>query len=98
MVQVTINLDAEVLTQVDDAALERQLSRSRFIADCIAAYFAPKEVSTTEVVLLNNKLEHLNEIIAIREAEMQELKETNARLWSEWHDANERLIQAITRT
>jgi hypothetical protein len=96
MGQVTFNCDANLLAQVDEAALERGLSRSRFIADCISYYFAPKapkEPSTNEVVLLNNQLEHLRELITIREAEIVDLKETNGRLWSEWHDANVRLMQ-----
>jgi hypothetical protein len=96
MVQVTFNLDAKVLSDVDKAAKERELSRSRFIAECIAAYFAPKapkEALTNEAVLLTKDLTNLKEIIAIREGELKELKETNGRLWAEWHEANTRLLQ-----
>ena len=96
MVQVTFNLDAKVLATVDAVALERELSRSRFIAECIAAYFAPKapkEALTNEAVLLTKDLTNLKEIIAIRENEINDLKEANGRLWQEWHEANTRLLQ-----
>jgi hypothetical protein len=93
MVQVTFNLEKAVLTEVDAAANERGLSRSRFISDCISYYFAPNEPSTNEVTLLNKDLEHIKELMAMREAEIAELKETNGRLWQEWHEANTRLLQ-----
>lgn len=93
MAQVTINLEKKVLSEVDAAAKERELSRSRFIADCIHHYFSPKEALTNEGVLLNKDLEHIKELMAMREAEIADLKETNGRLWLEWHEANARLLQ-----
>jgi hypothetical protein len=93
MVKVTINLDAKVLSEVDDAASSHEHSRSRFIADCIAAYFAPKEPASVEVNLLTNDITHLNTVISMREVEIADLKELNGRLWQQWHDANERLTQ-----
>ena len=93
MSQVTINLEPKILAEVEAAAKERDLSRSRFIAECIRYYFSPKEALTNERVLLNKDLEHIKELMAMREAEIADLKELNGRLWQEWHDANERLIR-----
>jgi hypothetical protein len=93
MTQVTINLDPKLLTEVDAASTERELSRSRFIAECIRNYFSPKNKLTNEGILLNKDLEHIKELMAMRETELAELKETNGRLWQEWHDANARLLQ-----
>jgi hypothetical protein len=93
MVQVTINLDPKLLTEVDEAALEHELSRSRFIAECIRSYFSPKEALTNEGLLLTKDLEHIKELMAMREAEIADLKELNGRLWQEWHEANTRLLQ-----
>jgi metal-responsive CopG/Arc/MetJ family transcriptional regulator len=91
MVKVTINLADQLLEQVDQTAQDKEVSRSRFIADCIASYFAPNEPKDAEVNLLTNDITHLNEVISMREAEISELKELNGHLWSEWHDCNDKL-------
>jgi len=93
MVSVTFNCDSKVLTDVDTAAQERELTRSRFITDIIKAYFAPQPPVSIEVNLLKNDLGHLQELLDVRESEITELKELNGRLWQEWHDANTRLLQ-----
>jgi hypothetical protein len=93
MVKVTINLGEQLLVQIDKTAREAQVSRSRFIADCIAAYLGPKEPASAEVNLLTNDITHLNAVISMRETEIADLKELNGRLWSQWHDANDRLLQ-----
>jgi len=69
------------------------LPRSRFRAECISSCFTPKEDLTTEGVLLKKDLEHIKELMAMRDAEITELKEADGRLWQEWHDANERPIR-----
>ena len=43
MQPVTISLDNETLSAVDQAAKEQGISRSRLIQLCIAAYLEPKE-------------------------------------------------------
>jgi len=80
------------LKDIEAAAKEREIARSRFIADCITTYFAPKELSTNVVALLTKDLEHIKELAA-RDAEIAELKEAIGWPWSEWHDANARLVQ-----
>jgi hypothetical protein len=93
MVQITYNSTPELLRTLDEAAQERRLSRSRLITEIITAYFSPREPSDTEVLLLQKDIDNLNKLMAARDAEIIDLKELNGRLWSEWHDANTRLLQ-----
>lgn len=93
--QVTFNCSLELLATVDTAAQDRKISRSRFIVECLQTFLGPKEPSSTEVKLLTKDIDHLNEIITLREAEITELQEVNGRLWDEWRQANERLTQFL---
>jgi hypothetical protein len=92
--QVTFNLsDSSLLRDIDRAAKERNISRSRFISDCLHAWFAPKEPSTNEVALLQKDIQRLNELMAAREAEIAEAKEMSGRYWLMWKECNDRLVQ-----
>ena len=86
-----MNLDTSLLSDVDDAATKQEKSRSRFIADVLRTYFSPKEPSSNEVALLNKQIEHLNEIITIRENEITELREREGFLRMEYSKCNDRL-------
>ena len=95
MPSVTFLLDANLLSDVDRRANEREISRSRQISDIIRAYFSPKLPSSSEVDLLENQLEHKNEIIALKDEEIIQLKEQNGHLWLSFTECNERLTQFL---
>ena len=42
---------------------------------------------------IKKDLEHIKELMAMREVGIAELKEANGRLWTERHDANAWLVQ-----
>ena len=91
MPSVTFLLDANLLSDVDRIANEREISRSRQISDIIRAYFAPQKPSTSQVELLENQLAHKDEVIALKDEEITNLKEQNGHLWLSFTECNERL-------
>jgi hypothetical protein len=95
MTQVTMNLEASLLSSVDEEATKQEKSRSRFIADILRAYFAPKEPLTNEAVLLTKDIENLKTLMAMRETEINDLKELNGRLWLSYTECNEKLTRFL---
>jgi metal-responsive CopG/Arc/MetJ family transcriptional regulator len=55
MQPVTISLDSETLSAVDQAAKEQGMSRSRLIQLCIAAYLEPKEAVSGDVAFIRGE-------------------------------------------
>jgi hypothetical protein len=95
MPSVTFNCDVKVLSEIDQVAQEREVSRSHFIVDVLRAYFAPREPSSYEVKLLENDLRHKDELLTLKEAEISDLKAQNGMLFQELHDARARLDQFL---
>ena len=93
MPSVTFLLDANILSDVDSLAKEREVSRSRQISDIIRAYFAPKQPSSFEVRLLEQRIAHLMELMVLKDEQIEGLKQQNGHLWQEFNEAQSRLAQ-----
>lgn len=93
MPSVTFLLDATILSDVDRIANEREVSRSRQISDIIRAYFAPKQPSSFEVRLLEQRIDHLTELMVIKDEQNEGLKQQNSHLWQEFNEAQSHLAQ-----
>jgi hypothetical protein len=86
----------DVLRRLQTCQKIRQ--RRRFETELEDCRLSRKNVEQAYIFLLTKDLTRIKEVLALCESEIHELKEADGRLWSEWHDANERLIQSITRT
>jgi hypothetical protein len=94
-ISVTFNCDDKLVSIIDNAALEREVSRSRFINQVLTAWFAPKEPSSYEAKLLENDLRHKDELLTLKEAEISQLREQNGQLWQSFNECNEKLTRFL---
>ena len=86
---VTISIEPALIERIDIDAKGRDISRSRYIVDALEQHFEPVR---GEAALMLRDLEHTKQVLSIREAELNEAKDLNARLWLEWKEANDRLV------
>jgi hypothetical protein len=95
MTSVTFQLDSKLLSDLDRLAHDREVSRSRAINDILRDFFTPKKASTSQLTILDNEIQHKDEIILLLEGKITDLREQNSQLWESFTDCNNRLTQFL---